>query len=122
MSYLKFNHLFVGLMLLSALSAFVLHPDITNPARAQVQNLFAPVAWPVRSFAGWLHDKVRGREVILYWRDMQPNQTIELPLSLVAAVPGHYTAPASRAYLYYTDEFKDWAKGIEVAIEPKLGS
>jgi hypothetical protein len=49
---------------------------------------------------------VRGREVILYWRDMQPNQKIEIPLSVVGAVPGTYTGPASRTYLYYTDEFK----------------
>ena len=64
MSYLKFNHVFAGLMLLSLFSAFVLNPNITNPARAQVQNLFAPAALPIRSFAGWLHDKIRGSAVI----------------------------------------------------------
>jgi cell shape-determining protein MreC len=64
MSYIKFNHVFAGLMLLSALSAFVLNPNVTNPARAQVQNLFAPVAWPTRALAGWVHDKIRGRAVI----------------------------------------------------------
>src|SRR3954462_11382718 len=64
MSYLKFNHVFGALMLLSILSAFVLNPDITNPARAQVQNLFAPVASPMRGIAGWLHDKLLDREVL----------------------------------------------------------
>ena len=58
----------------------------------------------------------RGREVILYWRDLQPKQKISLPLSVVAAVPGTYTAPASRTYLYYTDEFKQWAPGMSVTI------
>jgi cell shape-determining protein MreC len=66
MSYLKFNHVFTGLMLLSILSAFVLNPDITNPARAQVQNLFAPIAIPTRALAGWVHDKVKGRAEIDY--------------------------------------------------------
>jgi hypothetical protein len=61
--------------------------------------------------------EVIGRDVVLYWRDMQAKQKVELPLSLTAAVPGRYTAPASRAYLYYTDEFKDWAKGLEVEIK-----
>jgi hypothetical protein len=44
-----------------------------------------------------------------------------LPLSLVAAVPGTFTAPASRAYLYYTDEFKDWVRGSQVTITPRAG-
>jgi hypothetical protein len=63
--------------------------------------------------------EVRGREVILYWRDMQPKQSAKLPLSLIAAVPGTYTAPASRAYLYYTDEFKQWEAGMKVTITEK---
>jgi uncharacterized protein YfaS (alpha-2-macroglobulin family) len=63
--------------------------------------------------------EVIGRDVVLYWREMTAKQKVELPLSLVAAVPGSYTGPASRAYLYYTDEFKDWAKGVEVVIGGK---
>ena len=60
--------------------------------------------------------EVIGREVVLYWRGMKPQATVELPLSLVAAVPGTYTGPASRAYLYYTDEFKQWVSGAKVRI------
>jgi len=63
--------------------------------------------------------EVRGREVILYWRQLKAAQAVRLPLSLVAAVPGTYTAPASRAYLYYTDEFKDWVAGPQVTITPR---
>ena len=62
--------------------------------------------------------EVIGREVVLYWRSLTPEQKIELPLSLVAAVPGTYTGPASRAYLYYTDEFKTWVDGMKVTITP----
>jgi hypothetical protein len=62
--------------------------------------------------------EVIGREIVLYWRSMQPGETIELPLSLVAAIPGDYTAPASRAYLYYGDEHKHWRPGLNVTIEP----
>ena len=57
--------------------------------------------------------------MILYWRDIQPNETIEIPLSLTAAIPGEYTGPASRAYLYYTDEFKQWLPGMKVTVTAK---
>src|SRR5262249_37050928 len=45
--------------------------------------------------------ELRGRELVLYWRDLQPGQKIEVPIDLVCRVPGEYTGPASRAYLYY---------------------
>ena len=60
--------------------------------------------------------ETRGREVILYWRDMAPKASVELHLEVVAAVPGQYTGPASRAYLYYTDELKHWTPGLEVTV------
>lgn len=60
--------------------------------------------------------EVLGRDVVLYWRVLDAEQRVELPLSLIAAVPGTYTGPASRAYLYYTDEFKQWVDGLRVEI------
>lgn len=63
--------------------------------------------------------EVLGRDVVLYWRALKPEERVELPLSLIAAVPGTYTGPASRAYLYYTDEHKHWAEGLKAEIRPK---
>jgi len=63
--------------------------------------------------------EVRGREIVLYWRAMAANAKVQVPLSLIAAVPGTYTGPASRAYLYYTDEHKDWTDGMHVEIAAK---
>ncbi|RTL37693.1 MAG: A-macroglobulin complement component [Candidatus Melainabacteria bacterium] len=60
--------------------------------------------------------EVRGREVVLYWRTLPGNAKVEVPLSLVAAIPGTYTGPASRAYLYYGDEDKKWVDGMQVEI------
>lgn len=60
--------------------------------------------------------EVMGREVVLYWRGMRPNEQRELSLSLLAAIPGTYTGPASRAYLYYSDEFKTWIEPLKVTI------
>jgi uncharacterized protein YfaS (alpha-2-macroglobulin family) len=62
--------------------------------------------------------EVIGRDVVLYWRGLEPNARVELPLSLVAAIPGKYTGNASRSYLYYTDEHKTWAAPLAVEILP----
>ncbi|MBL9006275.1 MAG: hypothetical protein JNJ46_18620, partial [Myxococcales bacterium] len=58
------------------------------------------------------------RQVIVYLRDMKPKQNVEIPLDLVAISPGQYTAQASSAYLYYTDEQKTWAAGTQITIDP----
>jgi cell shape-determining protein MreC len=50
MSAVKFNQVFVGLLILSILSAFVINPKYTNRVR-NFQGLFAPVALPVRHLA-----------------------------------------------------------------------
>lgn len=63
--------------------------------------------------------EVLGRQVVLYWRGLKPQAKVELPLSLLAAIPGTYTAPASRSYLYYTDEYKHWTSPLKVKITPK---
>ena len=63
--------------------------------------------------------EVLGREVVLYWRSLDKEARVDLTLSLIATVPGTYTGPASRAYLYYTDEHKQWADGLKIEIVPK---
>ncbi|HVG61113.1 MAG TPA: alpha-2-macroglobulin family protein [Hyalangium sp.] len=63
--------------------------------------------------------EVIGRDVVLYWRGLEPRKKLDVPLSLVAAVPGTYTGPASRAYLYYADDHKTWQDGVKVSIAPK---
>ncbi len=64
--------------------------------------------------------EVRARELIFYWRSLAPSvkgdKKISLPLELVAEIPGHYTGPASRAYLYYTAEQKQWTEPLVVEI------
>ena len=39
-------------------------------------------------------------------------------IACLAAIPGTYTGPASRAYLYYTPELKTWQSGIGATIKP----
>ena len=60
--------------------------------------------------------ETRAREVILYFRDLAPGVVHEIPIDLVAKVPGTYEGPASSAYLYYTDEHKTWAPPLKMGI------
>jgi hypothetical protein len=60
--------------------------------------------------------ETREREVVLYFRSMAPKAVKDIDLDLLARVPGAYVAPASRAYLYYTDEHKHWAAPVQVAV------
>jgi hypothetical protein len=62
--------------------------------------------------------EVLGRNVVLYWRELPAGKEQVINLSLVAALPGTYTGPASRAYLYYTNEHKRWADPLKVTVEP----
>ena len=61
-------------------------------------------------------DETRAREVILYFRHLAPGAIHSIPIDLVAQVPGSYEAPASQAYLYYTDDLKTWADPIHVDV------
>jgi hypothetical protein len=60
--------------------------------------------------------ETREREVILYWRDLGPSEKVEIPIDLIATVPGRFVAPASSGYLYYTDEHKAWTAPLEVSV------
>jgi hypothetical protein len=62
--------------------------------------------------------ELRGRELVLYWRDLGPGQKIEVPIDLICNVPGVYTGPASRAYLYYQADSKCWIDPLKVSITP----
>jgi len=61
--------------------------------------------------------EVIGSELVLYWRALKAGEKRVIPLAFNAAIPGTYTGPASRAYLYYTDENKVWEKGQTVTVE-----
>jgi hypothetical protein len=65
--------------------------------------------------------ELRGRELVLYWRDVKPEAKIEINVDLIAEIPGEYRGPASRAYLYYNADHKSWVKPLEIAIEAAEG-
>lgn len=63
--------------------------------------------------------EVLGRQVILYWRALKANSTTVIPIDVIATIPGKFRGPASRSYLYYTDEFKHWEEGLTVQVNAK---
>lgn len=62
--------------------------------------------------------ETRGRELILYWRGLGPEQKIDLNIDLVCDVPGEYRGPASRGYLYYNADHKHWVEPLAIKIKP----
>jgi alpha-2-macroglobulin-like protein len=60
--------------------------------------------------------EITGGNLVLYYREMAPNGVHTVNLDLKAEIPGTYTGAASSAYLYYTNEYKDWTKGNSILI------
>ena len=60
--------------------------------------------------------ETRPREVTLYWDGLHEDDSHDVTLDLVAAVPGSFTGPASSAYPYYNDDEMAWAGGLKVEI------
>lgn len=46
--------------------------------------------------------------IVFHYEQLKPNETKIVQLDLKADVPGSYEAPASSAFLYYTNEHKVW--------------
>lgn len=63
--------------------------------------------------------EVRGRELVLYWRDMGPEQKYDVDIDLICRIPGEYRGPASRAYLYYNADDKFWTEPLAMTINAK---
>ncbi len=57
-----------------------------------------------------------GREVHLYWRDLEPREEQSLELTCVASIPGITTGPASRVRPYYAQELVRWAPPLQARV------
>ncbi|MGE3767251.1 MAG: A-macroglobulin complement component, partial [Kofleriaceae bacterium] len=103
---------------------------VTNTTNVGIPMTLARVGLPGGlTFQTWqlqeLRDKgiidfyeTRPREVILYFRSLAPKASKDVPLELLASVPGSFTAPASRVYLYYTNEHKAWVAPTTIRVAP----
>jgi hypothetical protein len=61
--------------------------------------------------------ELKDNYLILYYRELDGQETKRLSLDLKTEVPGHYTAAANTTYLYYGEEDKYWSEGSTVRIK-----
>jgi alpha-2-macroglobulin-like protein len=61
--------------------------------------------------------EVTGNNIVLYYRGMKGLEVKNISFDLKAEVPGEYYAPASAAYLYYTNEHKSWTALEKVTVK-----
>ena len=61
--------------------------------------------------------EIVGNNIAVYYRGMDAKSVKTINLDLKAEMPGEYDAPASSAYLYYTNEFKTWSGMDKVTIK-----
>jgi len=61
--------------------------------------------------------EISGNNIAVYYRCMAPGAIKKIKLDLKAEMPGTYDAPASSAYLYYTNEYKSWSGAEQVTIK-----
>lgn len=54
--------------------------------------------------------------VVVHYEQLNPKESKTVSLDLKADIPGVYEAPASSAFLYYTNEHKVWAMPEQVSI------
>ncbi|UII24201.1 MG2 domain-containing protein [Fulvivirga ligni] len=105
-----------------------LHIEIKNKKQNGLPMTIANIGIPAGlSLQPWQLKELQEKEVfdfyeiindnlILYYTEMGPAETKSVDLDLKAELKGTFTAPASSAYLYYTEEFKDWEKGSSVTV------
>lgn len=108
-----------------------LHAEIANRTQDGIPMTLARIGLPGGlTFQTWqlkeLKDKgvidfyeTGAREVVVYLRAMAPGARKTIDLDLLATLPGSYVAPATSAYLYYTDEDKTWAAPTTVTVTQK---
>jgi len=62
--------------------------------------------------------EVMDRDVVVYLREMGPEQALEFKIDVTASFPGEYSSNASCVYLYYTHNERFWTDPLTVKIEP----
>ncbi|MDQ3112264.1 MAG: MG2 domain-containing protein [Bacteroidota bacterium] len=118
---------------LSATNAFVgetvrLTSVITNRKKTDIPSTMAIIGIPAGfTVQPWqlkeMQEKkifdyyeIKGNNLAIYYRGMEASAVKEINLDLKAEIPGTFDAPASSAYLYYTNEFKTWSSVEKVSI------
>ncbi len=60
--------------------------------------------------------EIIGDRIAFYYRELKPSAQQTILLDLKAEIPGTFQGAANTAYLYYTNESKDWKKGLKITV------
>jgi len=105
-----------------------LNTTITNLKDEAIPNTIAKIGIPAGlSLQAWQLKELQEKGVfdfyeifdgyvVFHYRGLAGNEEKKIGLDLKADIPGTYEAPASVAYLYYTNEFQKWTKPGEIVI------
>ena len=88
------------------------------PGRDESSDRYEATDRPSRKERRSAYFEIRGRELMLYWRELAPEQKIKFTVDLVCDVPGEYRGPASRGYLYYNADHKNWVEPLSIRVFP----
>lgn len=101
---------------------------VTNTSKAVVNNPLvrigipggmSPEPWQLKELVEKEivdYYEIFGSELVLYFRQMGPQESRKINIDLKAQVPGKYSGIASSAYLYYNNEHKNWNNGLAVEV------
>ena len=56
--------------------------------------------------------------IVLHYRGLAAAEEKKIQIDFKADIPGQYEAPASVAYLYYTNEYQNWAAPSQIEVQP----
>ena len=62
--------------------------------------------------------ELKGNYLILYYRGLTAGEKRTINLDLKADIAGQFEAAASVTYLYYENEYRNWASGAEILVLP----
>ena len=91
----------------------------TAPQPGSATDLGKPATVAATVWLKVLPEDNRVEVKLTYPAKPRPGQKIEVPVDLTCRVPGEYSGPASRAYLYYNADLKHWVEPLKVNIAAK---
>ncbi|MEM8907200.1 MAG: hypothetical protein AAGD05_05075, partial [Bacteroidota bacterium] len=103
--------------------------NLRNPSTEVLPNTIAKVGIPAGlSVQAWQLEELAEKGIfdyyelfdgylVFHYRNLSSKFDQAIALDLKADLPGRYEAPASQAYLYYTNEDRVWARPANITIE-----
>ena len=105
-----------------------LEAEVTNNTKEMVVNPLvrigipggtSPEIWQLKELVDKnviAYYEIFSSELVLYFRNLNAQETRKINIDLKAQIQGTYKGVASSAYLYYNNEHKNWNPGLQVEV------